>query len=72
MISLAGNLKIKQLTLFVRHAYRKAITFLRVYPKKLETLEDLEEMKSLGPRIREKCKEYLTQGKIKKIEIIST
>jgi len=53
------------------HAYRKASNFLQVFPKKIESEDDFQNIRNVGPKIGEKIKEILRTGKLKKTDLLT-
>jgi DNA polymerase lambda len=53
------------------HGYRKTIAFIKVYPKKVENLSDLDDMKQLGAKMREKVKEILRTGQLRQANMLT-
>ena len=50
--------------------YRKAITSIRGFPRKIETEKDLDEVPSIGEKIRKKIVEILQTGALRKARIL--
>ena len=51
-------------------AYRRAITQIKKYKKKIEYVNDIPKIKGIGEKIKEKIKEILITGKCKKSEYV--
>jgi DNA polymerase lambda len=46
------------------HGYRRAINFLKVFPKRIESAKEIEGVKGIGTGIRDKVAEILATGKL--------
>eukprot|EP01017_Pseudomicrothorax_dubius_P049589 TRINITY_DN923_c0_g5_i2.p1 TRINITY_DN923_c0_g5~~TRINITY_DN923_c0_g5_i2.p1 ORF type:complete len:447 (-),score=83.38 TRINITY_DN923_c0_g5_i2:796-2136(-) len=51
-------------------AYRRAISMIRSLQKKIESEKDVEELPTIGKKIKDKIKEILDTGKLRKAEVL--
>lgn len=50
--------------------YRKALSALKAYPKKIESAEEAARIPGIGPKISSMVREYLEEGQIKEVKQI--
>lgn len=51
-------------------AYRKAISTIRSLEKKIEKVEDVDNLPTIGKKIKEKIKEVLLTGNLRKADAL--
>ena len=54
-----------------RHAYRKAISIIKSIPLKIQCEADVENIRGIGIKIREKVTEIVKTGKLRKAELLT-
>jgi len=56
---------------FKSNSYLKAIKIIELYPKNINNVSELSNLKGIGEKILKKIEEYIINGKIKKIDEIN-
>lgn len=51
-------------------AYKRAVTSIRLFKDPIYSIDQLEEVPNIGKGIRDKIKEYIDEGSIKRFEFI--
>lgn len=64
------NVFLKSLSLMCRMAYRKAISTIRSLDRKVEKVEDVDNLPTIGKKIKEKIKEILLTGGLRKADAL--